>query len=71
MSSYTKNNVEVADDFFKDCHDLLTQYDLTIDRFSGVKSRRFKCFNDLRPSYKCILKSVITYHQPRDMERKS
>lgn len=71
MSSYPKNNVEVSDDFFKDCHDLLIRYDRTIEGFSGIKSRRFKCFNDLRSAYECILKAIIAYHQPRDMERKA
>lgn len=70
MSSYPRNNLEVADDFFKDCHDLLIRYDRTIDGFSGVKSRRFKCFNDLRSAYECILKAIVAYHQPRDMDRK-
>ncbi len=71
MSSHPKNNVEVAGDFSQDCHDLLTRYDKTIDAFSGIKSRRFKCFNDLRSAYECILKAIIAYHQPRDMERKA
>lgn len=66
-----RNNVEVAQDFFEDASDLLLRFDLTFDDFSPIKTRRFKSFVDLRLAYECILKAVVAYRQPRDMERKA
>jgi hypothetical protein len=70
-SPYPKNNVEVAQDFFEDASDLVLRFDRTFDDFSPIKTRRFKCFNDLRLAYECILKAIVAYRQPRDMERKA
>jgi len=70
-SPYPKNNVEVAQDFFDDTYDLVIRFDSTFEQFAAVKTRRFKCFNDLRSAYECILKAIVAYRQPRDMERKA
>lgn len=70
-SPYPKRNVVVAQDFFTDCEDLLARFDRTFGTFFSLKSRRFKCFNDLRSAYECILKGVVAYAQPRETDRKS
>lgn len=69
-SPYPKRNIEVSQDFFTDCEDLLVRFDRMFGSFCSLKSRRFKCFNDLRSAYECILKAGIAYGQPRDSDRK-
>lgn len=69
MSLSPKANVEVAQTFFDDCQDFLLRYDKTINAFLAVKSRRLKCFNDLRSAYECALKCAVAYHQPPETER--
>jgi len=68
-SPYPKNNVEIAQSFFEDAFDLADRFDITFERYHAIKTRRFKCFIDLRWAYECILKAIIAYSQPRDMER--
>jgi hypothetical protein len=70
-SSYPKNNVEVAQTFFEDTCDLVLRFDVTFQRFHPIKTRRFKCFIDLRLAYECILKAILAYQQPKDMEREA
>lgn len=69
-SPYPKRNVEVSQDFFTDCEDLLARFDRVFGSFFSLKSRRFKCFNDLRSAYECILKGAVAYGQPRDSDRR-
>ena len=69
-SPYPKRNIEVSQDFFTDCEDLLVRFDRMFGSFFSLKSRRFKCFNDLRSAYECILKGAVAYGQPRDSDRK-
>jgi len=63
-------NLDVAGDFFVDCDDLLERYDVMIERFCDRKSRRLKCFADLRGAYECILKCAIAYAAPRNELRR-
>lgn len=70
LTNYPATNVEVAQSFFLDCGDLLHRYDKTIDTFFAIKSRRLKCFNDLRGAYECALKCAIAYHQQSTTERR-
>jgi hypothetical protein len=69
-SQYPKRNIEGSQDFFTDCEDLLVRFDRMVGSFFSLKSRRFKCFNDLRSAYECILKGAVAYGQPRDSDRK-
>ena len=70
LASYPTINIEVAQNFFVDCEDLLKRYDKTSESFFAVKSRRLKCFNDLRSAYECALKCAIAYHQHPETERR-
>lgn len=64
-----KRNIEVSQDFFTDCEDLLLRFDHMSRSSLSLKSRRFKCFNDLRAAYECILKGAVAYGQPRNSDR--
>ena len=64
-------NVEIANDFFTDGQDLIFRYDITVDRLGALKSRRMKCFSDLRGAYECALKGIVAYNSPGDSDRKS
>lgn len=68
---YPRNNLEVAGKFFEDALDLAHRFNLTFEHYYAIKSRRLKCFIDLRWSYECILKAIIAYRQPREMEREA
>jgi hypothetical protein len=64
-------NVRVADHYFHDACDLTRRYEITIDEWFAVKSKRVKCFIDLRIAYECILKAVIVYFAGEDDKKKS
>ena len=67
---YPKINIEVADCFYTDAEDLIDRFDRTFEVYFGVKSRRIKCYYDLRAAYECILKSIIAYHEQPEIERR-
>lgn len=50
---------------------MIFRYDITVDRFGALKSRRMKCFSDLRGAYECSLKGMVAYIVPGDTDRKS
>ena len=58
----TPHSVEVADRFFTDADDLLSRYRLTFERDYARKSRRLKCYIDLRLAVECLLKGTLAYH---------
>lgn len=60
------NNIDVANDFYHDSVDLLDKYKACyfnekID-FQAVKSKRMKCFIDLRMAVESALKSYAAYY---------
>jgi hypothetical protein len=58
----TSPNVEIANDFFHDGLDFLHRYQLTLEAFLTIRSRRLKLFVDLRMAMECMLKSLVSYH---------
>lgn len=66
METTRPNHIEVADHFFHDSVDLLKRYELCITTeypdFSALKSRRMKCFIDLRMALESALKAVVAYY---------
>jgi len=66
----TQNNIEVSDDFFNDALDFVRRFDLTFEECFAIKSKRAKCFIDLRMAYECILRAVIVYFEG-DNDRES
>ena len=59
-------HIEVANHFYHDSVDLLKRYEHCIESefpdFSSLKSRRMKCFIDLRMAMESALKSVASYY---------
>lgn len=62
-------NIDVANDFFHDCIDLLQRYRMIIDHFSGIRSKRLKTFIDLRIAAECLLKSYVAYFKLSELDR--
>jgi len=66
METTRPTHVEVADHFYHDSVDLLKRYEHCFNSespdFSSIKSRRMKCFIDLRMAMESALKSVISYY---------
>ena len=63
-------SIGVAEDFCHDCYDLLQRYKLTIEAFFGVRSKRLKCFVDLRMAAECILKAHAAYYLMQELSRR-
>lgn len=63
-------SLDVACDFFHDSEDLLQRYKLTIEHFHAVRSKRLKCFVDLRMAAECILKAHAAYYLMQSLDRK-
>lgn len=62
-------SLDVACDFFHDTEDLLQRYKLTIEHFYAVRSKRLKCFVDLRMAAECMLKAHAAYYLMQDLDR--
>lgn len=68
------NNIDVSNDFYHDSLDLLAKYKAcyfneVID-FQSVKSKRMKCFIDLRMAIESALKSYAAYYLHSDVKGK-
>ena len=68
------NNIDVSNNFYNDSLDLLHKYKAcyfneAID-FQSVKSKRMKCFIDLRMAIESALKSYAAYHLHSDLNGK-
>ena len=68
------NNIDVSNDFYHDSLDLLDKYKAcyfneVID-FQSVKSKRMKCFIDLRMAIESALKSYAAYYLHSDLNGK-
>lgn len=59
-------HIQVSDHFYHDAIDLLARYKVCeaseFPEFYSTKSRRMKCFIDLRMAMESALKSVVTYY---------
>lgn len=65
METTRPTHIEVADHFYHDSIDLLKRYEHCMESefpVFSVKSRRMKCFIDLRMAMESALKSVASYH---------
>ncbi len=75
MDTTRPTHVEVADHFYHDSVDLLARYEHCIKadllHFSSIKSRRTKCFIDLRMAMESALKSVVCYCCHSDIRGKA
>ena len=74
METTRPTHIEVADHFYHDSVDLLKRYEHCIESefpdFSSLKSRRMKCFIDLRMAMESALKSVISYYVHNNLQGK-
>ena len=70
MSEYP-SHIEVSDHFYHDSCDLLCRFESSFDgdsiTFYSVKSRRMKCFVDLRMAMESILKAYSSYYCHSDI----
>jgi hypothetical protein len=62
-------NIRVANDFFHDSLDFLHRYQITVEHFFAIKSKRLKLFLDLRMAAECILKAYSAYFYMRELSR--
>ena len=74
METTRPTHIEVADHFYHDSIDLLKRYEHCIESefpdFSSLKSRRMKCFIDLRMAMESALKSVVSYYCHSNLQGK-
>lgn len=66
METTRPTHIQVSDHFYHDAIDLLARYTVCeaseFPEFYSTKSRRMKCFIDLRMAMESALKSVVTYY---------
>ena len=72
METKRPTNIEVADHFYHDSVDLLLRFRCChgsdVPDFTSLKSRRIKCFIDLRMAMESALKSVVAYFYHGNLE---
>ena len=65
MNEYP-SHIEVSDHFYHDSCDLLSRFGSSFDgesvTFHSIKSRRMKCFVDLRMAMESVLKAYASYY---------
>jgi len=65
------SHIEVADHFYNDSLDLLNRFNYLFNgdsiMFSSIKSRRMKCYVDLRMAMESILKAYTVYYCHADL----
>lgn len=68
------NNIDVSNDFYHDSLDLFDKYKACYFNeainFQSVKSKRMKCFIDLRMAVESVLKSYAAYYLHADLNGK-
>lgn len=68
--SLSPDSVYVAGDFFTDGVDLLERFKPYFENYFGIKSRRLKCFIDLRMACESFLKSIHALYGDHSRDRK-
>ena len=69
--TFTPQTVRISNDFFKDGSDLLNRFEIIFESHGALKSMRLKCFIDLRMAFECFLKSLIAFHEDRNLHRRA
>ena len=71
MTTTRPSHKEVSNHFWHDARDLLIRFKYCFDSegplFQTPRSRRMKCFIDLRMAMESILKSIVTYYAHDDL----
>lgn len=74
MDTTRPTHIEVADHFYHDSVDLLKRYEYCFQSefpdFTSIKSRRMKCFIDLRMAMESALKSIVSYYCHNNLQGK-